>query len=512
MDYIRHKVPPVREDRLAACGAYGGTCCELSEDAKKGCLYTAKRSFSQTQGCQLNLSLAMISTLRDAVMVIHSPIGCGGNLIQNAGIGKVFQQLRQKSAAGLRWINTNLSEFDVISGGEAKLRQAVLKAEREFQPEAILVFNSCVPALIGDDVDGILDQLQSQVNARIVPIHCEGFKTKIQATAYDSVYHGLIRNLVGLDADKKPQPERTAEEEAAYRERIAKTINLLNVGSMSRLDEEELVRLLRALGLHVRILPSYAHPDDFSHAHEAALNVSICATHDDYFAEHLERLYGIPYVLRTIPIGIANTNKWLRDIAAFFGIEEEAERLIAAETAELNEALAPFRAQFKGKTAFIAGGEVRILTTGELLHDLGMEILGLRGYHFDKYGALLLDEYLEDVPGSEDRVFNVGAGQVFEQANLLSKIKPDLFVGHIGVNGTAAKQGYPIFPLFGQSNVYFGYKGAYEVGSRVSRILRNHSFNRNLERHTRLPYRDSWYEQDPFTYIDNPGATAVRSN
>ncbi|MNC49448.1 hypothetical protein D3C75_986280 [compost metagenome] len=49
----------------------------------------------------------------------------------------------------------------------------------------------------------------------------------------------------------------------------------------------------------------------------------------------------------------------------------------------------------------------------------------------------------------------------------------------------------------------------YEVASRVSRILRNHSFNRNLERHTRLPYRESWYQQDPFTYIDSPSTTAV---
>jgi nitrogenase molybdenum-iron protein alpha chain len=39
--------------------------------------------------------------------------------------------------------------------------------------------------------------------------------------------------------------------------------------------------------------------------------------------------------------------------------------------------------------------------------------------------------------------------------------------------------------------------------------LRNRSFNRNLERHTRLPYRESWYQQDPFTYIDSPSVETV---
>lgn len=505
MDYLQNKAAPVREDRLAACGAYGGSCCELSGDAKKsGCLFNTKRTFSQTQGCQLSLSLGMVTSIRDSVVVVHSPVGCGANMLQTAGINKVFQQQRATSARGLRWIHTNLDEVDVIQGGEKKLRQAVLKAEQEFRPEAIIVMNACVPALIGDDIDSVLADLQKQVKATIVPIHCEGFKTRIQATAYDAVYHGILRHLVGEDKVRTPRLlSEDPLEEAARQARISRTVNLLNVGSMSRIDEVELIRILNALGLAVRVLPCYAHPDDFTYSFEAALNVSICATHDDYFVEHLKTKYGVPYVLRTIPIGIANTNKWVRDIAAFFGIEEQAERLIAAETAELNRALAPYREQLEGKRVFLTGGEIRILTTAELLYNLGMEVVGLRGYHFDKYGEILLDEFLEDVPEAENTVFNIGAGQLFEQANLLRRLQPDLYVGHVGGNGSAAKQGFTIFPLFGQSNDYLGYQGVFEVASRVSRIMRNPSYNRNLAANTRLPYRESWYQQDPFHYIDD---------
>lgn len=503
MDFIKQKVPPVREDRLAACGAYGGSCGNLSSDSKKGCLYGTKRTFSQTQGCQLSLSLSMVNTIRDAVIIVHSPIGCGGNLIAQAGINKVFQKLRDNGASGLRWFNTNLSEADVIRGGEQKLREAILRADKEFRPSAIIVMNSCVPALIGDDIDGAIDDLQKQVSAAIVPIHCEGFKTKIQATAYDAVYHGILRNLVGEDKRRNGPIVRTPEEEALHQAKISKTVNLLNVGSMSRHDEVELVRILNALDLNVRILPCYSHPEDFNDSFEAALNVSICATHDDYFVEHLQSLYGVPYVLRTIPIGITNTNKWIRDIAEFFGIEEQAERFIEAENRELERVLAPYREALKGKTAFLTGGEIRILTTAELLHNLGMKILGLRGYHFDRFGEVLLDEFLEDVPGTDDKVFNIGPGQLFEQANLLRKIKPDLYVGHIGGNGSAAKQGLAIFPLFGQSNDYLGYQGVFEIATRVARILKNPSFNRNIGANSRLPYRESWYEEDPFSYIDD---------
>lgn len=505
MDYLKNKAAPVREDRLAACGAYGGSCCDLSGQSKKGgCLFNTKRTFSQTQGCQLSLSLGMVASIRDSVVVVHSPVGCGANMLQTAGINKVFQQLRATSAQGLRWINTNLDEVDVIQGGEKKLRQAVLKAEQEFRPEAIIVMNACVPALIGDDIDSILEDLQKQVSATIVPIHCEGFKTRIQATAYDAVYHGILRNLVGEDKAKvKRELSEDPLEEAKRQARISKTVNLLNVGSMSRIDEVELIRILNALDLEVRVLPCFAHPDDFTYSFEAALNVSICATHDDYFVEHLKSKYGVPYVLRTIPIGITNTNKWIRDIALFFGIEERAERFIESENRELNKALAPYRQQLQGKKVFLTGGEIRIMTTAELLYNLGMEVIGLRGYHFDKYGEILLDEFLEDVPGTDNTVFNVGAGQLFEQANLLRRLQPDLYVGHLGGNGSASKQGFSIFPLFGQSNDYLGYQGVFEVATRVARIMRNSSFNRNLGGNTKLPYRESWYSQDPFTYIDH---------
>ncbi|MDR3296375.1 MAG: nitrogenase component 1, partial [Clostridiales Family XIII bacterium] len=383
--------------------------------------------------------------------------------------------------------------------GEQKLKEAVLYAEQEFRPSAIIVVNSCVPALIGDDIDGVLEQLQTRVAATIVPIHCEGFKTKIMASAYDSAYHGILRNL--LEVKEKPQLFDPEDELELLKEkyRISKTINLLNVSSMSAFDEIELKRMLGALGLNLKILPCYAHPDDFSWVNEAALNVSICATHDDYFVNHLKELYGIPFVLNTIPIGIYHTNKWLRDIAKHMGIEEETENFIRAETAELEKALEPYKKILAGKKVFLGGGEIRILSTAELLQSLGMEVVGLKGYHYDHFA----DELIEALPGSDKIVFNVANGQPFEQANLVARLKPDIYIGHGSTNAATAKQGIPIFPLFGQTVNYMGYSGAFEIVRRIARVLRNPGFNRNLAQHTRLPYHDLWYKEDPFAYIDD---------
>ncbi|HCF51334.1 MAG TPA: nitrogenase [Syntrophomonas sp.] len=501
MDYIKEKTPPIREERLGACMAFGGSCCDISNQSKKGCLFNNNRTFSQSQGCQLTLSLAILNTIRDSVIIVHSPIGCGANLVAQAGVSKGYQKLRDPNAFGLRWINTNLDEVDVINGGEEKLRSAILYADREYRPSAIIVMNSCVPALIGDDIDTLIEELQQQVAARIVPVHCEGFKTRIQATAYDAVYHGILRTLVGIEEEEADPVIIDELEELKKRYRISRTVNVLNVSSMSRSDEQGLVKLLQSLDLNVRILPCYAHPDDFEDSFEAALNVSICATHDDYFVEHMKSKYGVPFILRTIPIGIANTNKWLLDIARFFGMEEQAQKLIDSEVRELNQALAPYRQFLQGKTAFLGGGEIRIITTAELLHSLGMEVLGLRGFHFDRYGEGLLEELMAEIPESEKAIINIGTGQPFEQANLLSRYKPDVFVGHPGGNGWANKQGIPVFPLFGQAYDYMGYVGVYEVARRLTRTLKNTSYSQNLVKHVRLPYRQDWYAEDPFAYI-----------
>lgn len=496
MDYIKEKAPPVREERLRACNAYGGSCGNLVEKSKKGCLNGIKRKFSQTQGCQLNLSLAIINTIRDSVVIVHGPVGCGGASLAQAGVNKGFQKLRDSNARGLIWVNTNMGENEVVQGGESRLREAILHAEKEFRPSAIIIVNSCVPAIIGDDIDGVVEQAQKEVKAKIVPVHCEGFKTKIMASAYDAVYHGILRNLV--PHDKVIQDEKSELEALQEKYRESRTVNVLNVSSMSRIDEYELVRILKALDLELNILPCYAHPDDFQKATEAALNVSICATHDDYFVEHLKEKYGIPFILRTIPIGVKYTNRWILDIAKFFGAEEAAQRFIDQEVKQLEEALAPFREIFKGKRVLIGGGEIRVVANAELLHYLGLEIIGLRAYHYDQFADEMLGEQdiIERIP------FNVATGQPFEQANLNHNLKPDLYVGHVNTNVWAAKQGIPVIPLFHQSQLFLGYSGVYEFARRLARILRNPAFNRNLGENVSLPYFAEWYEKDAFSYID----------
>lgn len=507
MNYLDLKVPPTRDERLKPCCAYGGSLCNLVEGQKQGCLTGNNRAFGQSTGCQLMLSMGMAGSIPETLTIFHGPVGCGAALLAMPGLAKQSQLMRGNTDSfGRVWFSTNLSESDIVNGGEDKLESAIREADRRFRPKAIFIGNTCVPAIIGDDIDNVVKKLKGQVNAKLIPLHCEGFRSRFPATAYDIVYHGILRYLLDDDDVKREPILKNENEDFIYEERRKRTVNLLNVGSMGRVDEVELIRLLNGMGLEVNIYPCFTPPDRFVKVKDAALSVSICATHDDYFVEHLKELYGIPFVLNTIPIGTDNVRRWLLEIADFFKIREQTERLISAEEMELKKALAPLKPLFNGKRVFVSTGEIRAGAQATMLErDLGMKVVGIRSHHYDQFGEFVFD-YFKD---HEDLPINIAANQPFEQVNLLSRLKPDLFLGHMGSNVWAGKQGYPVLPIFGPVQSYMGYKGVHEVAVRLKRLMQNPSFFTTLGKTTVLPYKKKWYEKDPFAYIKQPETTEV---
>ena len=198
MSYIDQREPPKREARHGTCTAFGGGLCGLkNEFGGGGCsLVDNDRAFRQGSICQMIPALSILSTLPDTVVLVHGAIGCSGPAHNYNASMRSRQMAETANPPGTLWISTALGERDVVGGGEGKLRAAILDADRRYRPSAIVIVNTCVPSVIGDDVDGVVEEIQDSVTATVVPVHCEGIKTKVMATAYDAVYHGIARNLI----------------------------------------------------------------------------------------------------------------------------------------------------------------------------------------------------------------------------------------------------------------------------------------------------------------------------
>lgn len=326
------------------------------------------------------------------------------------------------------------------------------------------------------------------MSANILPVHCEGFKTKIWATAYDAVYHAIGRVML----------QDTSENLALEKPKKA-TVNLMNVSSMGRVDEVKLERLLHALGLEVNLFPVFSKPEKMYAMTHANLSISTCPTHDDYLLKHLQEKYGIPFVLKHMPIGIGNTSEWLRNVAAFFHLEDQVEKNIAEEEAELETALQEFKAFFKGKKVFVSAGEFRALATAVLLAELGFEVVAVRSFHHDEFADSEYEKLSKIT--AKDFPLNIANCQPFEEANLIRRVKPDLFLGHMNGNSTAAKLGIATNVIYNVGLQFVGYQGAYQLARRLYRQLTNPGFNQNISKWVQLPYSEEWYQQDPFAHI-----------
>lgn len=474
----------IRETRPYTYNDCGGQSGPLSQKFKKRCLADADRTFSQGLQCQQINSIAALFSLEDSVFVVHSPQGCIGCVSMANDLYNVGQTHRGVTVAkNGRMIVTNLDERDIILGGEEKLREAVDLACERYDPKMIFVFTSCASGIIGDDVDAIVADLQESTDSLIIPIHCEGFKSKVCASGFDAAFIAIADYVLkGRKAEKEPG-----------------LINLFAPTTVSYKDQVEMEQMLEAIGLHVNYIPFYSSLEKIKQIPSAQASTAICKVFADEFMKELEQDYDIPFSHTVMPIGVRNTDIWFSGIAALVGREAEAKRYMEREHERINPEIERIRARLEGKRVFICGGTGRSFAAAALIEDFGMELVGLETPTYDDDAQTDID-YLNETHG--DFLIDVANMQPFEQVNLLKRLKPDVF---IGVPLWAARLGIPTTHVLDMKRPTMGYNGILYLGEKIADQIENPGFNKKLTKHARLPYKESWYASDPFKFIKTLG-------
>ncbi len=475
----------VRESKPNRVNDLGTTGQEVSENFKKGCLKRADRSFSQGLQCQQINSLAALMSLEDAVFISHSPQGCVGCAIMAIDMYRVGQIHRGiRNVKNPRLIVTNLDQKSVVFGGEKKLRESVQKAVERYSPKLIFVFASCASGIIGDDIDAICSDLQNEYpDPLIIPIHCEGFKSKICASGFDAAFISINKYIL---------KHQKVEKESGL-------INLFAPTTVSYADQKEMERMLQLLGAKVNYIPFYSSLEKIKKIPAAEASTSICKVFADEFMKTLYEEYDIPYSHTVMPIGIRNTDKWYRGIAKVVGKEKEVEEIIAREHERIEPLVKKLRDRLQGKRVFICGGTGRSFAAAALIDDFGMELVGLETPTYDDDAQVDI-EYLNGI--HKEFVVDIANMQPFEQVNLVKKLKPDAF---IGVPEWAARLGVPTTHVLDGKRPTMGYDGLLFLGNKIADQLENPGFNKKISEHVKLPYKESWYSEDAFKYIIREG-------
>ncbi len=475
------KYDGIRENRPFTYNDLGGKSSELEEGFNKRCLKAADRTFAQGLQCQQINSLNALMSLDDTVFISHSPQGCAGCAVMGVMQYRVGQAHRGVSIIrSPRLIVTNLDQDDIVLGGEQKLTEAVFSADQRYSPKIIFVFTSCASGIIGDDVDSILENLQTEINAQLIPVHCEGFKSKICASGFDAAFLAISKYI--LKGEKQPEQKNL--------------VNLFAPVSISYKDQVEIERMLGQIDIEANYIPFYSSLEKIQKITAAHASTAICKVFADEFMKELESDYKIPYSHTVMPIGLRNTDKWFRGVAALFGKEKQVEEIIKREHDRIFPEIEKIKERLQGKRVFICGGTGRSFAAAALIDDYGMVLAGLETPTYDQDAQDDI-EYLNTI--HKDFVVDIANMQPFEQVNLLNKIKPDVF---IGVPSWASRLGIPTTHVLDMKRPTMGYDGILYLGNKIADQIENPGFNKKLAQHVKLPYRQTWYDDDPFKFIE----------
>lgn len=490
-----------REQRLGTVISWTGSASELAEEsayerrgqkcrgAKSGCrLCELKGPFSQGSVCSEQMVECQAGNVRDAVLIQHSPIGCGAGQIPYNSIYRNGLAMRGHKVENIRIISTNLQESDMVFGASAKLKQSIDDAYERFKPKAIFIGTSCATGIIGEDIESVARQKEKQYGIPVVPLQCEGFRSKHWSTGFDATQHGILRQIV------KKNPEKKQED----------LVNVINLWG-----SDVFTPMLKELGLRVNYVVDLASVSDLEQLSEAAATVGFCYTLSSYMAAALEQHFNVPEVKAPMPYGFKGTDAWIREIGRVTHREELAEKYIQKEHERVEPVVKKLREKLKDKKGYVATGSAYAHGLIQVLRELGIQVDGSMVFHHDPVydsGDAQEDSLGHLVENYGDvKSFNVSNRQQFQLYTFLKETKPDfMLIRHNGLAGLAAKMGVSAAPL-GDEHIAIGYQGMINLGETIIDILSKNKFNEDLKAHVKLPYKTWWLEQDdPYILSKHP--------
>ncbi len=261
--------------------------------------------------CALAGALSVIANLPDVIPIIHTSLGCGGNLANSVAFGSGY--LGGGYCNGGAAPSTGITETEIVFGGTDRLDEQIRNTLELIDGKLYIVVTGCMTEMIGDDAAGIVSEYHGKP---ICSVSAPGFKGD-SYHGYEVVLDGIFNRYLPVNAKKNP-----------------KLVNLFGLvpgyDPFFRGDLEEIERLLTALGLEVNTFFTPGQTfDNITCAASASLNIVLSRTWGTAFAEKFQERHGTPYWVADLPIGPEATDKFLQEAADRFQLN--ASRVIEQE-------------------------------------------------------------------------------------------------------------------------------------------------------------------------------------
>ncbi|MGL4106703.1 nitrogenase component 1 [Clostridium sp. LP20] len=261
---------------------------------------------------------------------------------------RIFSNNRQKGNDNV--YSLVLKEKDVVFGAEKSVREALEYIKESSNPDGIMIVTTCVPELIGEDYEGIVDEVEDELNIPIFVVRTEHYKC-------NSHIPGMVRALGSFVKTMKSSKE-------------LKGINILG-HRQEGVKNTELVKLLDKHNIEINtIIPSKCKVSEIQLAPRAKLNIVTDMIALD-LAKKMEKEFKTPYIFFD-----KHMNK-----EAIESAYKKLEKVLEIDlTSDLKEIKEEYEELFE-KTRKILGGKsfvygntpMMAFETAEFLVELGLE-------------------------------------------------------------------------------------------------------------------------------------------
>ena len=426
--------------------------CEHNKKEKSGC--AKPKPGASAGGCAFDGAQIALLPIADVAHIVHGPIACAGSSWDNRGT--------RSSGATLYRIGmtTDLTEQDIVMGrAEKRLFHAIKQAIDTYAPPAVFIYNTCVPALIGDDINAVCKSAQVRWGVPVVPIDSAGFygtKNLGNRIAGDA----MVNHVIGTrDPDPLPEADRSNFPAISPNFKVH-DVNLIGEYNIAG-EFWHVLPFLDELGLRILCtLSGDARFREVQTMHKAEVNMMVCSKAMVNVARKLNQQYGTPWFEGSF-YGITDTSQSLRDFAKALNDDDltaRTEALFLREETQIRKELEPWKTRLKGKRVLLFTGGVKSWSVISALQDLGMVVVATGTKKSTEEDKARIRELM-----GEDTVM-IDDGSPRALLKIVHDYKADILIAGGRNMYTALKAKVPFLDINQEREFgYEGYKGMLEL-------------------------------------------------
>ncbi|MEW6037800.1 MAG: nitrogenase iron-molybdenum cofactor biosynthesis protein NifE [Pseudomonadota bacterium] len=430
------------------CGKNQG---KSEKERKKGCTKQLQPG-GAAGGCAFDGAKIALQPITDVAHLVHGPIACEGNSWDNRG---------SKSSGSSLWrtgFTTDINETDVVFGGEKRLYKSIKEIIEKYDPPAVFVYQTCVPAMIGDDIEAVCKAASKKFGKPVIPVNSPGFVGP-KNLGNKLAGEAILDHVIGTE-----EPEYTTPYD----------INIIGEYNLSG-ELWQVKPLLDELGIRILCcISGDAKYHDVACSHRARAAMMVCSKSMINIARKMEERYGIPFFEGSF-YGIEDTSDALREISRLLiergapaELMERAEALIAREEARAWAGIEPYKQRLAGKKVLLITGGVKSWSVVAALQEAGLELVGTSVKKSTKEDK----ERIKELMGEDAHMIDDMSPR--EMYKMLKEAKADIMLSGGRSQFVALKAKMPWLDINQERHhAYMGYVGMVELVKEIDKALAN---------------------------------------